>query len=227
MTLPRFIAICGAPGSGKTETQKILARNHGYQPVDDGLALREIAVKYLGATWEQVSTPEGKKEIILINGQKWEVRDALGRLGEVLEQVFGGDVICEMALRASNISLADPVVDLLRYSFGSVRREQGHFYRRHGGIVIEIDRSGAEQRFEFDRYDPAAVQYTILNDAGLGLLERSVAAVLRWHETGDPRPPGFHPMGHGNRVGRGFYDRYFNVLRWRNREPLTTATLVE
>ena len=216
--LPRIIAICGNPGSGKSTVQEMLRANHDYQPVDDGRGLREIVHKYLGATWEQVSTQAGKKEKILINGKEWEVRDALGQLGNVLEQTFGGDVICEMALRASNISTIEPVVDLLRYSFGSVRREQGHFYRKHGGIVVEIHRTLAPpSEFEFDRYSKTAVQYTVINDGDLDTLERSVEALMRWVSTGTPAPAGSYlhcEQGFLAEVGRGYYDRYGTVMRW-------------
>lgn len=43
--LPRYIALCGHPRSGKSEVQKILKDHYNVTPVDDGAILRETAMK--------------------------------------------------------------------------------------------------------------------------------------------------------------------------------------
>lgn len=176
---PRFIALCGAPLSGKSEAQRLLHNALGYVPVDDGRPLRVIAKNWMGLSERQVTTQEGKAETVRLNGKDWLVRDILGEIGNAFEEKFGGDIIPLMALHhygmISELSKAG-------YSFGSVRRKQGHFYRRHGGMVIEIVRPGVEPSGrEFDQYDPTAVDVTVLNDGTLAQLEdRLCAAVAQW-----------------------------------------------
>lgn len=175
---PRFIAICGNPTSGKSTAQTILHNALGYVPVDDGRPLRDIATKWLGLTEQQVTTQEGKLEMVEINGRPWQVRDVLGEIGNAMEEKFGGDVIPLMAMQHYGL-----LGEISRggYSFGSVRREQGHFYRRHGGMVIEIARPGVEPSgFEFDRYDLNAVNATVWNDGSLQQLEDRLTYAVRW-----------------------------------------------
>lgn len=111
--LPPFIAICGAPGSGKTTVQNILEEEFGCTGVDSVL-LKETAVILYGLTWEQVSTQEGKKEEVEIMGRKWIVRDLLGGLGVMLRQMHGenfmsertvADARAQRALRARSFSV--------------------------------------------------------------------------------------------------------------------------
>ncbi len=181
MTNPRFIAICGNPTSGKSTAQRLLHNALGYVPVDDGRPLRDIAIKWLGLTEQQVTTQTGKLEMVEINGRQWQVRDVLGEIGNAFEEKFGGDVIPLMAMQHYGL-----LGEISRggYSFGSVRRSQGHFYRRHGGMVIEIERPGVgPSPFEFDRYDKDAIDFTVINDGSLGQLEaRLCDAVNQWVE---------------------------------------------
>jgi hypothetical protein len=58
--LPRYVALCGNPKSGKTEVQRILLENYTVQPVDDGFILRDIAMRHMGAKPADVETQEGK-----------------------------------------------------------------------------------------------------------------------------------------------------------------------
>lgn len=176
---PRFIAICGRPTSGKSTAQRLLHNSLGYVPVDDGRPLRQIAINWLGLTEEQVATQAGKLETVRLNGRDWQVRDIMGEIGNAMEEKFGGDVIPLMALNHYGI-----LDEKSRggYSFGSVRRQQGYFYKRHGGMVIEIVRPGVGLSLKaFDRYDPSAVDASVVNDGSLEQLEvRLHRAINEW-----------------------------------------------
>jgi hypothetical protein len=52
--LPRYIGLCGNPGSGKSEVQKILRGRFSVQPVDDGHALRDFCQIHLGLSYDDV-----------------------------------------------------------------------------------------------------------------------------------------------------------------------------
>lgn len=156
--LPRFIALCGYPKAGKTMVQEILSLNFSVTPVDDGGPLREIAMKYLGCTWDQVYTQPGKLRYIDILDKSWQIRGILGELGNAFEEKFGGDVIPLMV--CNSLQGAGP------FSFGSVRREQGVYYKERGGVVIGIRNKLAEPSpYKFDRFNPDLVDHWIENDA--------------------------------------------------------------
>lgn len=162
--IPNYIALCGHPGSGKSLVQAILNKDYGTTGVDDGLPLREFAVRNLGLTWDQVMTQEGKKETVIVCDKPWIVREILGELGNRFEAMFGKWIMPEMALNRVK-PYAYPGSS---FSFGSVRRDQGLYYKRHGGIVIGIDRPDVTPSpFEFDKFDPSVVDYWITNDAPL------------------------------------------------------------
>lgn len=157
---PRFIALCGNPKAGKSLAQEILSKEYNYLPVDDGHVLRDFAVRNLGMTWDQVSSQAGKNEKIDILGKEWERRKLLGGLGNHLEDMFGDHIMPYIATRN--------LYPNARYSFGSVRKTQGHFYRGIGGAVIEIMNPQApETGNDFDRYDLTAVHRTVINDGQL------------------------------------------------------------
>jgi len=182
VNLPPFIALCGNPGAGKSEAQKILHNALGYVPVDDGRPLRNIARDYLGLTEAQVTTQEGKAETVTINGQEWVVRDVLGEIGNAFEEKFGGDVIPLMAMHASGMTRS---LSKERFSFGSVRRKQGWFYRARGGLVIEIRRAGVgPSLYAFDRFDQTAAHAIVRNDGSFGDLEQNLLAAIRTFSKG-------------------------------------------
>lgn len=156
--LPRLVALCGNPKSGKSEVQRILKEKFSYQPVDDAAVIRRFAIDWLGLTEEDVTTQEGKQKIVEILGKEWQVRDILGTYGCKLEEMFGEWIFPYTATR--NLS------DLMRYSFGSVRRNQGRFYKQQGGVVIEIQNPLAKPSpYAFDRYDKSVVDIVIDNDS--------------------------------------------------------------
>lgn len=158
---PRFIGLCGNPKSGKSLAQEILCKDLNYLPIDDGHVLREFAVKYLGLSWDDVQTQEGKKRVTAILGKEWEHRILLGELGNHLEAMFGDHIMPFIATRN--------LYPTARYSFGSVRKNQGHFFRQNDGIIIEIMNPLAPPSGNaFDEYDRTAVNCTVIND---GLLK--------------------------------------------------------
>jgi hypothetical protein len=169
--LPRFIALCGKPKAGKSLVQEILRDKFGVTIVDDGAILREFAMQYLGATRDMVYTQEGKVSLAFWpngdpmlddrTGEHMTWRRVLGLLGNQLEAMFGKHVM-PMTACARIANQAGP------FSFGSVRRDQGTFYQRQGGVIVEIDNPAAVPTGnEFDEYDKSIVDHVILNDAML------------------------------------------------------------
>ncbi|TAJ97133.1 MAG: hypothetical protein EPO41_03840 [Reyranella sp.] len=182
----KLIALCGAPGAGKTEVQAYLQKHYGVIPVDDGHPLRDFAVRHLGLTHSDVSTQDGKASLRAFpGGRHMFVREALGELGNRIEEVFGPDAIPEMAynwvIRNANRGWASNEC----YCFGSVRRQQGRFYKSKGAVVVEIKRPGHEPVNEFDRYDASLADFTINNDSSIEALNARIefhfGPMLRQH----------------------------------------------
>ncbi len=167
MHIPKYIALCGNPKAGKSEVQNILLSQYGVTPVDDGLVLREFCVKNLGLTWDDVQTQEGKARHTTVLDKHWQNRDLLGTLGKQLEDMFGEHIMPYIATRRC--------ADGHSYSFGSVRKTQGQFFREAGGVVVGIRNPvAAPSGFDFDKFDESLVDYWIHNDAqsrGLSRLE--------------------------------------------------------
>ncbi len=162
------------PGAGKSEVQRILHESYGVQPVDDGHAIRAIAVEHMGLTWDQVRTQAGKRETVNLAGKDWVVRDLLGQIGNRLEDLLGPYAMPFVTER----QVADKPGS---FSFGSVRRDQGRYYQERAGVVIEIVSPNAPPSpYEFDRYDPSVVDVTIQNDGvSLRNLEKAVFDALK------------------------------------------------
>lgn len=165
--LPRFIAICGNPKSGKSLAQELLEQNYSVQPVDDGFVLRQFAMMHMGATHDQVYTQEGKASLAYWpngdpilddrDGTHMNWRNVLGRLGKQLEDMFGEYVMPMLATAA-----------LPRdgnYSFGSVRKTQGGYFKGFGGVVIGLRNPDAKPTGnDFDVFDESLVDIWIEND---------------------------------------------------------------
>lgn len=154
---PLFIAIVGAPETGKSTFQEILCERFGVIPVDDGRPLRDAAKSWFGLTEWHVSTQSGKRSTVEIGGKVWTVRDILGRIGDKMEELFGDAFVPTAATQPLRL---DP--DKI-YSFGSVRKSQPRWYKARGGVVVEMVRRGFEPVNGFDRYDADAVDFSIIN----------------------------------------------------------------
>lgn len=178
--IPRLIALCGNPLSGKSTAAEIIHQVYGHELADDGLPLRQIAMNYLGLSPQQVFTQEGKLEKVTINGREWVVREILGEIGNAFEEKFGGDVIPMMSHNARPKG---------SYSvFGSVRREQGKYWRDRGALVLEIiNPLAGPSPYAFDAYNSAYCHAQIMNtglarglspeDARQDLTNKLVAAI--------------------------------------------------
>lgn len=154
--LPRLLALCGRPGSGKSTAARLLVEEYGYTLADDGLPLRQIAMNQFGLTEHQVFTQAGKLEEIEIVGVKMTARKFLGDLGLALENQFGEDIIPLMTHRSLDSAK--------RYVMGSVRRNQGRYWRSHGAVTLEVVNPGVEPSpYLFDWFNPDFVDVQVRN----------------------------------------------------------------
>lgn len=164
--LPRYIALCGHPKAGKSLVQEFLDEDYGYLPVDDGFAMRDFAMRHLGLTHDQVYTQAGKAEFVELGGKTWQVREILGQLGNRYEEMFGPDAMPMMAHQSIERRIREGEESADRFSFGSVRRQQGGYYKRLGGLIIGIHNPQAlPSPYEFDKFDESLVDVWIENDA--------------------------------------------------------------
>lgn len=175
--LPKHIAVCGMPKSGKTAIAGILSSHFNYLPIDDGLILRRAAPIIFGFNDEYPYSQFGKSQSVDTPAGEQEVRKILGDLGNLLESHYGESMMPWAAMRE-----AQKFVDKhlgARFVYPSCRKTQGKYYKEAGGLVIEVIRPGIEPSvYEFDQYDPTYIDHTIHNDGTLQDLEKSVAAFI-------------------------------------------------
>ena len=161
------IAICGAPGAGKSTVQKILYDEFSVHPVDDGRILRDIAIQSFGLTEEQVTSEQGKNSYIEFLNQKWQIRQILGEIGKSLENIFSEHIIPHLTIQKHCVN------EKHNYSFGSVRRSQPQYFNKIGGIVIEVIRKGCTPKYDFDEYT-GKIDFTIINNGTLEELKQQI-----------------------------------------------------
>jgi hypothetical protein len=157
----RHLALVGWPLSGKSTVAEILVDEFGGVIVDDGLILRKALPILTGIPEESCFSQEGKASVVQVGDRPEVVRQGLGELGKWMEGRYGKDV---MPLRAMQLAQqTDPGASF--YIYPSVRMEQGRVYRRHGGVVIQINNPTVKPSAnDFDRWDPNCVDMEIEND---------------------------------------------------------------
>jgi hypothetical protein len=159
----KIVGICGYPLHGKTTAQGFLESSLGFKTLDDSLPIREMAMDRWKLTWDQVSTQEGKASTIQAFDTEMTVREAMGRLGKVMENLQGDNYWIDCALR----KLHWPIDK--RVSFGSVRMSQGRSIKNAGGMVIAIiDPRKPMSHHDFDQFDYDYVDVMIMNDGTIG-----------------------------------------------------------
>lgn len=165
--MSNIIALCGNPTAGKSEVQRILAEKYRYNPIDDGMVLRRFCVENLGLSWDDVMSQEGKKRSTEILGRVWVNRELLGEFGKALETMFGHNIMPYLAYRT--------IKPGARSCFGSVRREQGHFHKSRGALVVGVRRPDVgPSPYDFDQFDHSAVDVWLDNNGSIADLERAV-----------------------------------------------------
>jgi hypothetical protein len=176
----RYIALCGAPKTGKSEVQRIIARRYGYIAIDDSLPLRQATQALYGLSSWHVSTQEGKSSLVPVGGAEKTVRKLMGDLGTFLEERDPYYFPRQAVMRAERAHPGG------RFVFASVRGAQPVFFKQTGtALVIEVVRRGCKIVHDFDRYDRKPVRLTIENHldqdrpaASLMALEDRVSAAL-------------------------------------------------
>jgi len=169
----KLIALCGPPGAGKTEVQRILI-GYGYSLIDDGEILREISKIAFRLTDTDVMTQEGKRSEVSVGQIRYSVRNILGKIGLALEHEFGPSIIPLLTLNKLD--------NKGKYCLGSVRRQQGVAYTQSGGEVWEITRPGYNIVNDFDNYNKECIARTISNDGSLFDLRKKVLQELKVFE---------------------------------------------
>jgi hypothetical protein len=171
---PQYVALCGAPESGKTTLAQFLASDFGAELVDDGFCLRAGVSAMFGVPIDHLYDMERKRDVVQVCGKSYTKRQLCGDLGNLLEGFYGDQVIPELTLHSLNRHPKIPF-----YIFPSVRKNQGLTYRaENNGIVIEVTRDGKIPVNDFDHYDRSLIDYTIENNGTIAELREKGRALL-------------------------------------------------
>ena len=172
-----LIAVCGWPGAGKDEIANTLNLLYGFRRIDDGLCLRQAVPYLFDCNSVDPFTREGKDKIVdTVEGRK-SVRYLLGTLGDALEDYFGEFFMPYNAVRQAR--QVEEEEGNRNFVFPSVRKNQGVYYKRQGGYVVEVERPGIEpSSHKFDQWNRDIVDAVIVNDGTVEDLKNSAARLM-------------------------------------------------
>ncbi len=172
-----FIGLCGWPGAGKDEVAAIMQKQYDYQPIDDGLCLRQAIPYLFGFERTLPYTREGKDTVIETVAGPRTVRDLLGTVGGLMENEYGTGFMPHAAMRNAQVQFEQTGQTL--FVFSSVRKDQPWHYKEQGGKIIQINRPGVKPSpHPFDAWDEASVDAVIDNNGSLEDLAASVGLIL-------------------------------------------------
>lgn len=176
-TLPKYIALCGWPKSGKDTVADEIARQAGAFKMDDGLVLRRACPILFGYDKAFPFSQEGKATLIDLPDGQETVREGLGELGKWLEDRYGEQFLPWRAIRMAQTHEAKTGTE--RYLFSSVRKTQGLTYKKNGGVVIQVRRPGVNSSpFDFDKFDESLVDVIFENDGTMEDIPAKVSKLL-------------------------------------------------
>lgn len=165
-----IIALCGAPGAGKTEVAEILSRNHYFKVVDDSKAIKLLTADYHDIPLSRFICPIQKDVPLERLGGKTP-RQAAGDFGLFLEKEVNPNFSQIMALKQMKPGG--------RYVVPSVRMNQPEWWRLRFAAVIEVVRPGKSiTNKDYDWYSGLAVHHTIWNNGTLKDLEEKVTGAI-------------------------------------------------
>lgn len=163
-----IIGLCGAPGAGKSECQKLLSEL-GVIAIDDKLLLRRFSRRKHGLSNDDVLTQAGKSKVVWVDGKPKTIREIMGDDGFLIEAARGPNYLLERELK--KVAFQAPEA---HFSFGSIRHGQGWVVRERGGIVIEVVRPGVSSNLLCDEYESGPISARIENSGCLSQLRREV-----------------------------------------------------
>ena len=136
----RLIGLCGRAQSGKDTLAKLLEQDSGWMHFAFADALKGVCMDYLGLSYDDVYTQEGKKKF----NDFWGMtnREILQRVGtEAMRDGFDKDVWVKIAeLKARSLLEKGERVILTDCRFPN----EAEMICRLGGIVVEMERPGIE-----------------------------------------------------------------------------------
>lgn len=160
-----LIGLCGKPQSGKSEVRFILEKQFGFETINVKIPIIRACHELTGVPFEQFTTQTGKAS--LYKGEP--LRNIMGRVGAVMEEMFGDYHTIERALAEHDITNGKYVVDSLRMS------QPAEFI---GTVVKVVSNRSIETHNHFDEFDDTHTNFTIFNNGGFADLEKEVVRLM-------------------------------------------------
>lgn len=161
-----LIGLCGKPQSGKSEVRFILEKQFGFETINVKIPIIRACHELTGIPFERFTTQEGKAS--LYKGEP--LRNIMGKVGAVMEAMFGDYHTIERALADHDIVNGNYVVDSLRMT------QPSHFME--GKIVEVVSDRSIDTGNHFDFYDCEYPDYRLMNNGTLGELELQIANMI-------------------------------------------------